>query len=63
MAKNVVLKVDEKWRAESDLDTWLRWREIKKDPKRLKAVRDLANERLKDYASLTSASDDNDEDD
>lgn len=37
---------DAKWRAEEDLRTCTRYYEIKKDPKRMAAVRKLAKEQV-----------------
>lgn len=50
------------WRVQSDLDTYIRWREIKRDKKRLTAVKKLAEEKLKDYASVANAASDHDGD-
>jgi hypothetical protein len=65
MAKNkAVAAIDEAndWRVQSDLDTYIRWREIKRDKKRLAAVKKLAEEKLKDYASVANTVSDNDGD-
>lgn len=51
------------WRVQSDLDTYLRWREIKRDKKRLQAVKELAKEKLTDYATIAGSESDNDSDD
>jgi hypothetical protein len=65
MAKNkAVAAIDEAndWRAQSDLDTYIRWREIKRDKKRLAAVKKLAEKKLKDYATVANTVSDNDGD-
>jgi hypothetical protein len=65
MAKNkAVAAIDaaDDWRVQSDLDTYIRWREIKRDKKRLAAVKKLAEEKLKDYASAANTVSDNDGD-
>ncbi|WP_337058224.1 hypothetical protein [Pseudomonas sp. USHLN015] len=48
-------QVDEsdKWRIEDDLRTLTRAEEIKKDPKRMAAVRRLANEKLAELQKLS----------
>lgn len=40
------LAVDDEWQIESDLRTLARAREIKADPKRMKAVQELAQKQL-----------------
>jgi hypothetical protein len=40
------------WRAESDLHTLRQYREICKDPKRLKAVKELAKKRVEESANV-----------
>jgi hypothetical protein len=40
------------WRAESDLHTLRAYRELCKDPKRLKAVKDLAKKRVEESADV-----------
>lgn len=61
IAKDNSPEIDE-WRVQSDLDTYIRWREIKRDKKRLAAVKKLAEEKLKDYASVANAAGDHDGD-
>lgn len=46
------IPMDDKWRAEDDLHTWTRYCEIKKDPKRMAAVKKLAAERLAEMAMI-----------
>lgn len=60
--KSVAIDCADDWRVQSDLDTYLRWREIKRDKKRLKAVKELAKEKLTDYATIAGSENDNDGD-
>lgn len=43
------------WKAESDLRTLCDAREIRKDPKRMKAVKEMAKKKLEGMASVMSA--------
>lgn len=43
---------DARWQAEDDLRTLTRAEEIKRDPKRLKAAKALAKEKLAEMASI-----------
>lgn len=47
---------DSRWRAESDLSTYTQWCQIKKDPKRLAALKKLAKERLKEMQVVVTTS-------
>lgn len=42
------------WRAESDLRTLMECEKIEKDPKRMKAVRELAKKKMMEVASIAS---------
>ena len=48
-------KDEERWRAESDMETLIRAEEIRKDPKRLKAAQEIARERVQQAAAVTAA--------
>ena len=50
---------DQKWKAERDLDLYLSFLEMKKDPKRMAAVKKLAKDKL---AGIASAATDGDND-
>jgi hypothetical protein len=50
-------KMEEEWQTESDIRTLLEARKIKKDPKRMKCVRDMAKSKLGDMASLADTTD------
>lgn len=58
MAKKGVLvsaaAEEAEWRAESDLRTLIEAEKIEKDPKRMKAVRDLAKKKMMEVASIAS---------
>lgn len=47
-------KEEERWRAESDMRTLMECEEIKKDPKRLAAVKSMAKEKLVELAAVTA---------
>lgn len=51
---NGIKKQTEEWRTEGDLHTMMEYEKIKKDPKRLKAVQDMAKKKLLDLASVAS---------
>lgn len=48
---------DAKWRAESDLRTLIECEQIEKDPKRIKAARELAKEKMLEVAAVAAESD------
>lgn len=48
---------DAKWRAESDLRTLIEAEQIEKDPKRIKAARELAKEKMLEVAAVAAESD------
>lgn len=48
--------VDNKWRVEADLNTMMQAKEIKADPKRLKAVQELAKKKLAEMEEMTDLS-------
>lgn len=60
--KSSPLQVDTDWQAQSDLECFLRWQEIRKDARRLAAVKKLAKEKLAGYAKAMSVEGDHDED-
>ena len=47
------IKPDDKWRVEDDMRTLMQAREIQRDPKRMAAVRKLAQEKMADMKKLT----------
>jgi hypothetical protein len=49
---------ESKWQVEDDLRTLQRAIEIKRDPKRLKAAKELAKEKLTEMASVASEGED-----
>lgn len=46
-----------KWRTESDLRTLIEAEQIEKDPKRIKAARELAKEKMLEVAAVAAESD------
>lgn len=56
-ASNSPLSIDSNWQAQSDMSTLLEAKKIYKDPKRMKAVQELAKSKLADIASLSSGDD------
>lgn len=48
------VSAEDDWRAESDLRTMIECEQIEKDPKRLKAAKDLAKKRLMEMAAIAS---------
>ena len=57
MANSIALSKDEaKWRAERDLETLMECERIEQDPKRLKAAKALAKERMKDLEMIKGES-------
>lgn len=44
---------DDKWRTEDDMRTLMHAREIQRDPKRMAAVRKLAQQKMDDMKKLT----------
>lgn len=55
MAKS--LGMDQNWQAESDLRTLVEAEAIEKDAKRMKAVRELAKQKLQDMAAIAAEKD------
>jgi len=49
---SVVGMKDHDWQAEDDLHTFMRYCEVKKDPKRMAKVKELAKKKLTDIASV-----------
>ena len=47
------IKIDDKWLVEDDLRTLIHAKEIQRDPKRMAAVRKLAQEKMADMKRLT----------
>lgn len=47
------IKLDDKWRAEDDLRTLIHAKEIQRDPKRMAAVRKLAQDKMAELKKLT----------
>ena len=47
------IKPDDKWRAEEDLRTLIHAKEIQRDPKRMAAVRKLAQDKMAELKKLT----------
>ncbi|WJN61360.1 hypothetical protein [Pseudomonas sp. SO81] len=45
--------VDDEWQIEEDMRTLLRAKEIQRDPKRMAAVRKLAQKKMADIKNLT----------
>lgn len=52
---------DRDWQAESDLDTLLQARRIRKDKKRFAAAQALARQRMEDAATISASDSDGDE--
>lgn len=52
-AKAIGLSEDMKWRVEDDMRTLMQAREIQRDPKRMAAVRKLAQDKMADMKKLT----------
>jgi hypothetical protein len=53
MNKAIAMKDEDKWRVEDDMRTLMQAREIQRDPKRMAAVRKLAQEKMADMKKLT----------
>jgi len=53
-SKDVPIKPEEEWRAESDLHTLMEAERIEKDPKRMAKVRALAQKKMMEVASIAS---------
>lgn len=51
--KAAAIKQEDKWRVEDDIRTLTNAREIQRDPKRMAAVRKLAQEKIADMKKLT----------
>lgn len=51
--KAAAIKADDKWRVEDDIRTLMSAREIQRDPKRMAAVRKLAQEKMAEMKKLT----------
>ena len=47
------IKPDDKWRVEDDMRMLMHAKEIQRDPKRMAAVRKLAQEKMADMKRLT----------
>lgn len=47
------IKLDDKWRAEDDMRTLMIAKEIQRDPKRMAAVRKLAQDKMAELKKLT----------
>lgn len=47
------IKPDDKWRVEDDMRTLMHAKEIQRDPKRMAAVRKLAQEKMAELKKLT----------
>ena len=47
------IKIDDKWRVEDDMRTLMHAKEIQRDPKRMAAVRKLAQDKMADLKKLT----------
>lgn len=56
--ESALTTMDNKWRAENDLNTLMQACEIKKDKKRMDAVRVLAKDRLAELAKVSVDVDD-----
>lgn len=50
--KGGVAEIDDKWRIEDDMRTLMQAREIQRDPKRMAAVRKLAQQKITDMQNL-----------
>lgn len=61
--KAAMAAMDAEWQAESDMHTLARAREIRNDPKRLKAAQELAKKKLMELAQVAGATADDDADD
>lgn len=58
MAKNsAMVKEQEDWQAESDLRCLMDCEKIEKDPKRLKAAKELAKKKMMEVAAVASEAD------
>jgi hypothetical protein len=53
-AKYSPIAAEDDWRAQSDLDTYTRWCEIKKDKKRLANMQELAKKKMTEMAAAAS---------
>ena len=51
--KGSAVRNEDKWRVEDDMRTLMHAREIQRDPKRMAAVRKLAQEKMADMKKLT----------
>ena len=47
------IKIDDKWRVEDDMRTLIHAKEIQRDPKRMAAVRKLAQDKMAELKKLT----------
>lgn len=54
---SAVVSEDAEWRAECDLRTLMECEKIEKDPKRMKAVRELAKKKMMEVASIATEKD------
>lgn len=48
------LAMDKEWEVESDLRTLLEAEKIKKDPKRMKAVKEMAKKKMEDMVNVAA---------
>ena len=53
MKGKAIVSDDKQWQVEDDMRTLLRAKEIQRDPKRMAAVRKLAQEKMADMKRLT----------
>ncbi|WP_447593538.1 hypothetical protein [Aquipseudomonas campi] len=51
--KKDTLAVDQEWQVEEDMRTVLRAKEIQRDPKRMAAVRKLAQKKMDDMKNIS----------
>lgn len=51
--KAAAIKQEDNWRVEDDIRTLMQAREIQRDPKRMAAVRKLAQEKMAEMKKLT----------
>lgn len=58
MKDEAMKKEQDRWRAESDLDTLMRAEQIKRDKPRLGAAISIAKERKKELSAVTDGDDD-----
>lgn len=58
--KMTTIKINSVWQAEDDLALLMRAKELKKDTKRMAAVRKLAQEKLGELAKLANIGEDDD---